>query len=335
MTATLQEAVEAFVGTIRGNRRARTVRNVLIGDESQSGGAFALLRQPCLGNILSTPVADTGVQRLLPIAIRDSAASYTRDKKTVIETYTDFLEYLENKYGIHIVLEFPPLFNSPFDRQMHIVKLLHSNSYNASEFADRLWLSERTITNDLESLQDGITVLGQDLRIARDYLIRSSPDLNTIHPVFLTANLTQVVIMLRGLELMQRDPAYREYAFRLALNIWSELSDYGRQRIITVSDQLNLNKGWFMKLEDRYSQSLYATERECSDEDGMGNVLYFLKNRKSCSIEVKAEAGSVIYENCRINYVRDGEISITALGNEVRLPRESIIRCRAHARCMF
>ncbi len=171
------------------------------------------------------------------------------------------MAFLANSYGVTVgEMNFPPTFNSQFDRQMYIMKRLHSGKYRAEEIADELWLSSKTITDDLDELEQGITIMGQKLKVHRNDTIYSSQEINTVHPVFLSANLTQIVVLLRGLENQSQDMAYREYSVRLAANIWSELSDYGRNRILEVSEQLNLDVDWFNVLEDKSQDDLYAKE---------------------------------------------------------------------------
>jgi hypothetical protein len=66
---------------------------------------------------------------MLPVAIHDSVRAYTRDKNKAIHIYSRFVRFLEENFGVRIKIEFPPVFNSPFDRQMYIIKSLHDSRY--------------------------------------------------------------------------------------------------------------------------------------------------------------------------------------------------------------
>jgi len=240
------------------------------------------------------------------------------------------------EYGVKVEVNFPPAFNSQFDRQMYIVKRLHDRRYRASDFEDELWVSDRTISTDLQELEDGITVLGQQLKIKKDDVVYHNQGHNTVHPIFLVANLTQVVVLLRGLEVQAKDPAYCEYAIRLAANIWSELSDYGRNRILNVSEQLNLNIDWFNMLESRRNQGLYSTEADCSYEKGVGNVLHFLKNGQRCTVEVQDKEGTRILNNCLIkNHSHDHIKVIQDEGQEEVIPIEAVLRASKYGECLY
>lgn len=329
---TLEKSVEAFIEKkYRSNRRARaTAKNLLM------ERANTFLEQPSLTKMKNQPINDREVINLIPAAIKDTVTSYTKDKNTAIHIFKDYLVFLETEYGITVNVNFPPTFNSQFDRQMYIVKSLHERNYRALNFAEELWMSDRTISTDLQQLEDGITILGQNLKIHRQDVVNRDEGLNTIHPIFLAANLTQMVILLRGLEQQAQDPAYQEYAVRLAANIWSELSDYGRSRIMTVSAQLNLNIEWFNKLEEKRNKGLYSTEAHCSYDEGAGNILYFLKNGKGCTIEIENEDGLAILEDCRIKSHGNGaEITVLHKGQQLTIPIDSVIRAREYGKCIY
>ncbi|HHV15627.1 MAG TPA: hypothetical protein GXX58_03520 [Gelria sp.] len=329
---TLEKSVELFLEKKyrRNNRDRRTARNLLL-DKSTS-----FLKQPSLITYLDRPITDREVIENIPIAIKDVVTSYTKDKNTAISILKAYLNFLKKQYGVEVAIEFPPTFNSQFDRQMYIVKSLHKRDYRALDFADELWVSDRTINTDLQQLEDGITILGQNLEIKKQDVVYKKDGLNTVHPIFLVANLTQIVILLRGLEQQSQDQAYCEYAVRLAANIWSELSDYGRERIIEVSGQLNLNTAWFNLLEERRNKALYSTEAHCSYNQGVGNVLDFLKNGKLCAIEIQNEHGTEILEDCLIkNHSSGDHITVEHQGQELVIPVDSVISASEYGKCIY
>ncbi len=277
------------------------------------------------------------------MAIHDFVRAYTRDKNKAIHIYSRFVRLLEESFGVHIEIEFPPVFNSPFDRQMYIIKNLHDNKYNAAAIADRLWLSEKTIGDDIGHLQDGISVLVQKLQIMRKNINGRSGLTNTIHPLFLTPNLIQGVVLLQGLQRMAADKVYREYTLMLSANIWSELYEYARSRVINISSQLGLDVKWFTALEARrctsqdkgMNKSIYATEVECFNDEGPGNVLDFLKNRKPCTIEVQGKEGCKILENCLVTgLAENGTVAILHNGESLFYPIKAI-RASRYGKCVY
>jgi hypothetical protein len=336
MTDTLAKSVEKFIEKkYRRKKDRETVAKLLIGSAVGPDNSYVFLQQPSVRHLASQPVASREVVELIPIAIKDSVSSYTRKKLNLINIYKQYIDFLQSEYGIKVDIKFPPVFNNDFDRQMYIIKSLHQRRYSAAELGEELWLSERTITNDLVAMEDGISILGQQMRITRVENVYHQKGLNTIHPIFLSANLTQVVVMLKGLESQAQDQAYREYAVRLAANIWRELSDYGRQRILDIYQKLNLNPEWFDLLEERRNNSLYSSEAGCSYEQGAGNVLDYLKNGKPCTIEIRTGKNTKILADCRIRDYSGDEITVEHASALQHIPIKSVVKVTRYSQEIF
>lgn len=340
MPITIEQTVDEFIKTeYRSDAKNRkTATNLLKGGVSRkkdADSAAVFLSQPALAGLLAKDIGDKDLIENLARAILDSVSRYTRTKNTAITIYQKYIEFLNKRCNVNVEIAFPPVFNAPFDRQMYIIKSLHDNKYKAAEIADKLWLSEKTINDDMSELEDGICVLGQRLSISRRDVNGRSGLTNTIHPLFLTPNLTQVVVLLQGLRRMAADKVYHAYAMKLASNIWSELSDHARKRIMGVAGQIGMDQNWFVGLENARDKDLYATEVECSYDEGPGNVLDFLKNGKRCSIEVAGESGVQIWENCSIISISEGSLVIRHEKEDKSLPLSLVARASQYGKCIF
>jgi len=244
-----------------------------------------------------------------------------------------------DKYQVNIPIEFPNTSLSDFDRQMYIVKELHEKGRNIAYLEDKLWVSDRTIKEDIASLRNGISIMGQKIKVKGMVRKRGNIEFeSTVHPIFLALNLTQVVVVLQGLRHMTGDKAYKEYALRLSANIWNELSDYARRRIKEVCEMLSMDLSWYEELDSLNNEELFFTESECSYEEGTGNVLDYLKNGKKCAIEIKDRDGkSKILTNCIIkkyNPERE-EIEVTSNGERFAINYASIVKIREEAKHLF
>jgi len=176
---------------------------------------FAFLSQNAIKNVVDRTIDDIEVQEAIGAAIKESVKSYTRDKNRAINEYKNFVNFIRRKYQVNIPVGFPPVISSEIDRLMFIVKELHEKGRGASYLADKLWVSDRTIEEDLKKLRsdEGVSILGQKIRVKGIERQKGSIEFeSTVHPIFLALNLTQVVVMLQGLKHITRDEAYREYA---------------------------------------------------------------------------------------------------------------------------
>lgn len=235
--------------------------------------------------------------------IMESVKKVPRGKDNAVSVYKKLVTYLKTK-GIDVDVKFPPVsLDSSFERQMYIAKYLQENQIEDLE--DELWINKRTIEEDLGRLyrnsKDPIQICG------RPFFIPDSTrkgdryeSASTVHPLFLTENLTQVIVMLKGLRQMAENPLYKEYAEVSAAEIWEQLSDYAKKRIrFVLGELLPEDLSWYEHLEPG-PKNRFATERQCSVP---GNVwLDCLKNDKPFCVEYQTDTGVELYKDCR--YVR-------------------------------
>lgn len=235
--------------------------------------------------------------------IRDSVKMLPRGKDSAIKVYKRLVAFLRKK-GIDISVSFPPIpIDSSFERQMFIAKYLQGEDAQIGDLERKLWVSNRTIDQDLQRLyrgsEDPIQVCGRPFFIPDSNRVKGRiRSASTAHPLFLTENLTQVIIMLKGLRIMAETPLYTSYAEASAADIWQQLSDYAKKRIhFVLSELLPDDLEWYENLEKK-NESFFS-ERQCSVN---GNVLLdCLKNEKTFFIEYREDDGrTVFYRDCRI-----------------------------------
>ena len=262
-----------------------------------------------------------------------SIKGYTSTKDNAIKVYKEYLNFIKTQYNIEIELEFPPIpISIEFERIMFIAKYLQDPNHKIEELYNMLWVGKDTIDDDIKKLRgmtdNPIQVCGkkfviEDPKRRNGRVIMSS----TAHPVLLTSNLTQIIVTLKGLRLMSKESAFRNYANDMAKSIWTQLSEYAKKRIIFVlSDLLPDEVQWYTSLEEELNNS-FLSERMCSDTEGVGCVLDCLKNQKKCFIEYQEEDGSIkIYSDCTIeNYLGD-TIRILSGGQKIELSLDNILR---------
>ncbi|PKL78910.1 MAG: hypothetical protein CVV25_09770 [Ignavibacteriae bacterium HGW-Ignavibacteriae-4] len=316
---TLQQSVDTFIKkTTRYKRTKANLTNLFI-SSSQKGKkdtTFAIFEQRDAVKILDKPLTDPLVLGTLPRLIKESVIAYNSQKETAINIYQQYTKFVIDEYCFDLSITFPPIFSSSFDRQLFILKLLHEGQWEVNDLADHLWMGVRTIEADIAALKgndDSIRIMGNVLVV--EGMERRSKKLSfqsTVHPLFLTPNLTQVVVMLQGLKVMENHKVYRVYARRLAVNIWTQLSDYGRKRILIVTGLLSLDESRYRELDQNFNSSLFATEEQCSYRHGAENVMDYLKNGKECVLEIMEFHGDrKILKKCIIKGLNENWTQVT------------------------
>lgn len=293
----------------------KTARNLLVGD-----GEAALKQQEFYED-----------SEYLAYNIKLSVRAYSRNKDIAIRIYKDFLCFLHTKSGIDIPVQFPPIsISNTFERLMFIAKYLQDPRHKTTDLPELLWISQKTINDDIKRLQgdhdDPIQVCGKIFTI--DELDKQKNTVcfpSTAHPLFLTPNLTQVLVTLKGLKAMAENPLYAEYAQIAAADIWEQLSDYAKTRIhFVLSELMPEDLSWYEGLRKTDDEHFHS-EVCCS---GNSVVLDCMKNEKTFCVEYDAENGIQLYKQCTfVPRSYDGEgIEVDCASGRIHIVFDKIIR---------
>lgn len=330
--------ISAYISEYKRKRRysslydTDTAKKILFGDSKS-----AFVQQPGYTE-----------SEYLAYNIRESVKKNPRNKVTAIRVYKDFVEFLKQK-KLPIEVEFPPVsIGNDFERLMFIAKYLQTPSSKVSSLPDILWVDKRTIDEDMAKLrgddEKSIKICGKMFRV--DYK-RKKDEVNfpsTAHPLFLTPNISQVLVTLKGLKALSNDPLYENYARTFAADIWEQLSDYAKDRIHFVLSKLlpedlawyeSLNKKDLADDEEDEEEYLFYSERRCSVRNNV--QLEAIKNDKPFHVLYQDEKGTCVYDNCIfIQGTFDGKsYEVNCTQGRVRLYFDKIISSAYTAEELF
>ncbi|HSL86394.1 MAG TPA: hypothetical protein VK861_05630 [Bacteroidales bacterium] len=261
-------------------------------------------------NLLNSLSKEYGDDQLdaaqMEYAIRETVMTYSSSKSSAVVIIKKFLDFLKKEYGFNAQITFPPIdISNTFERMMFIAKRLQDPEYKIDSLTNELWVGQRTIEDDLARLRgnkEPIQILGK--RFIIDETKRSKGRItfdSTAHPFFLTFNLTQVITTLKGLKAMCEEPALKNYAMVSAVSIWQQLSEYAKNRILYVMENLIPDDiSWYKGLESS-DEKMFRTEYQCGSTEGPGVLMDCLKNGKLCFVEYQNEEGDIQFlTSCRI-----------------------------------
>jgi|LSQX01.3.fsa_nt_gb predicted DNA-binding transcriptional regulator YafY len=104
-----------------------------------------------------------------------------------------------------------------------MLKYLHAGGKTRSQIAEDFGVSERTVSDDIATLQDGFNFLGTDMKINK--LERGSNEYKSIiHPIFLAMNSAEIYSLTVGLKLLSRDTVFEDSLNRIANAVYEQLS---------------------------------------------------------------------------------------------------------------
>ena len=148
----------------------------------------------------------------------------------------------------------------------------------------------------------------------------------TLNPVALQMNVTQVGIVLKGLQLAN-DMDVSDNSMDLAINVWTQLSPYCQKRLKDYYHPDDETFHSFIELVDATSNDegndhYFKTEIEMFESESVRNQINMAhKGSRSCNIRLKGAEKAL--RNCMIDYDEEGYFIIDG-ENKIRFKPDDI-----------
>ena len=187
--------------------------------------------------------------------------------RKIIVAFYDYLNNRLNKgrpvsdlYDIHF-------YDAPLERQLEIAKYLH-DPHSAEEIAKQFGISERTARDDIQSLEDGITIFDATIKVRRIQSGHRKVFQSTIHPIFLPLNLTEVYAVTRYLDdILPKNDPLADTARGVIQRIVDQLSPYALEKIQLHPSHKPFNNYHnetdYLKSQKNIQMYLLKSGREC------------------------------------------------------------------------
>lgn len=292
----LREAIEEYVSKgVRGKAEKEKVRKLLLVDLEkhliEAGVPYEIsieslkLNEGFRGNLENT---------LLSLLI-----SATTSKEEIRKRIVSFKNYLNKVHKVDIVLDeaFEVKIPDKYERLVDLLKMLQEGK-TSDQIQEQYNISKVTLNEDIKKLIFGTSILGQEVQI-RDIDSEEGHVTyqSTCHPIFLPLNLTEVYYLLIGLKSLAKDhDSFSGSIYdNLANRVYSQLSDYGKNKVDNRCSQLNI---WFPEEDELKRYQKFRDEEDMAKH--VENTLSFLwKAGIMCNIEL---SNGQIFTDCYIDY---------------------------------
>ena len=281
-------------------------------------------RNRSIGNFT---IAYNAISRAMVEYLEDFHSSFSFRQKTKIK-FCDWLKNIQKNFDL-APMEMPPeleVKSSEMDTGITMLKELHSRSgITKDDLCYKLDIKPRAVQKNLRKLSPNLyegerenisdeaeyvpfRIGGQpinvDIRVVENTTDRRkyyyTP--NTIHPIVMQENLMQVGALLQSLCHSHYYGLQSNIYLQIAIDIWSQLSDYAKEKIRTVYAIRNEDLNEFVEILDDECPddyvSTYHTEREMAEKEGLSreDKLLFLAKlpERTATITLKKD-GSISY----------------------------------------
>ena len=297
----------------------RDVEKILLGRED-----YSLVMQEEIIQILDRNVIKTTNKETLSydisIAINESMSRIKNFKERVSgkKVYNELALKLNTDYGFNIDISDlnDKVIGTAEERCVYLLRQTERQNDNGErktlrDISDELGCSVRALQKDVKKItEQGFKLMGLNIKLVseeKDILQMES----TPHPVILMQNISQLVVMLEGLRAMSKVQAYKNSSNSSAVDIWNQLTEYTRTKILDVVEKLDTNKDtmdWYDSIdrEGKY-HSRFLTEFENCGENPISQLMFLMKNEKQFNLTYVNDDGmQVTLCDCEIiSYIID------------------------------
>ena len=264
--------------------------------------------------------------------------------------FYQWLERIIEKYGLDACREDLDYLTAPIKEEtgIAIIKALHSSkAKRKKDIAEAVGVTPKSVQTWLRRLSPSLAEGGtakDDYRIAGQKVYtqinedRSSKRgerhykmASTMHPIVMQMNLMQVGTMLQALQ-VQYNTGNGIASLGLGMDIWAQLSDYGKERIRDHYASKNQDMIDFLDILDDElrrddTERIFETEREMymnGDVSIHEQLMYLMKNGTRCNIKLNEAQKNLILKNVIIEVGLDG--AFVAMPVTVEKPMDAPIR---------
>lgn len=248
-------------------------------------------------------------------------------KQTIREKLLGWIHAIASKYHVELGdAQADWVIPVQRDSGVELVRLLHDRKgLTKRELADRLGVSSKTVQNDLRRLDpslceenpkkapEPLRAAGHEMhvRIRCDEVPGSHGDRrystpDTLHPLVLQFNVTQVAAVLIALQQAYDNGFYGTYCLESAMDIWFQLTPYCRSRIEKIFAGRNADFKTFLDTireevaGGRFPQ--FRTERSMAEGATYKEMReYAFKAGAACNITLRRNGVTEKYQKNRIS----------------------------------
>ena len=157
----------------------------------------------------------------------------------------------------------------PIERKLSLLKMLQGDkAWSLNDLESKFVISKRNLKEDIKEFENGIIFLDQKIQIDIHREKGIEKYLSTVHPIFLPLNLREVFVMTVGLKKIaddKRNP-YGETMNYVADWIYSQLSEYGKEKIDNASKIPGHNDICFYKHDNKYIKDIISETRSIKNK---------------------------------------------------------------------
>lgn len=253
-----------------------------------------------------------------------------RSSKTKKEKKRDvilmFYDFLKQKTAQEIQTDLPSkiIIDDPLERLIAVVQYIQVNSVDIEKISSLFMLSDKSMREVLNQLEDGVDILGTRVQIKMGKNGWERHSMLSYHPVFLNLTMPEVTALTAGLlDTAKENDLYGPLFRKIARNVYDELTEYGKGRVTRMLKAQGLGE-------------MFSDEIRQYEEHVSSSLITMLKEEWTGTLHIQCDGVNYIFTECKlIDYGKNDIIIETKEGDTKKFRITDIYACEYNSRSRF
>lgn len=224
-----------------------------------------------------------------------------------------FYEFVKEKTGeeIYTDLDSKIIIDDPIERLIAILEYMQTNSIDIERISDLFMMSDRSMRELLNELENGVDLLGTRVKVKMDRDGSNRYSVISHHPIFLNLTMQEVVALTAGLlDAAKTKELYGPLFRKIAKDVYDNLTSYAKGRVSKM-------------LKAQGMQGFFFDEIRTYEEHISKSLITMLKEECTGNIQVNQDGVDYVFVSCMVVEFNNGKVVIEASDGKRRRFRVS------------
>ena len=225
-----------------------------------------------------------------PVDLEELLRSSKTKKEKKCRLIMLFYDFVKEKTGVGIEtdLDTKLIIDDPQERRIAVIRYMQTNPIDIDRIADLFMMSDKSMRELLNELEDGVDILGTKVKIKMDRDGSNRYSVISYHPIFMNLTMPEVVALTVGLvDAAKNNELYAPVFRKIAKEVYENLTEYGKGCIARMPKSQDV-------------ESVFLNEIQRYEENISISLMTMLKEGYTGNIQIQSEGKDYVFTSCKV-----------------------------------
>ena len=261
-----------------------------------------------------------------PVDLEELLRSSKTKKEKRCKLILMFYDFVKEKTGVDIETDLSSkyIIDDPMERRVAVIQYMQTNPIDIDRIADLFMMSDRSMRELLNELEEGVDILGTKVKIKIGRECWKKYSVISHHPVFLNLTMTEVVALTVGLaDAAKNNELYAPIFRKIARDVYDSLTEYGKGCIARMPKNQDMAE-------------FFSEEIRHYEESISGSLITMMKEGCTGTLQIHSDGKDYVFASCKVIGYDDTDITLkTRDGKERSFNVANVYGCEYHMDTRF